>query len=199
MRQVLTGRRIAVLVSDGFEEVELTEPCRALSDAGARIDIVSPAGERVKGWHHGQWGSSFDVDVPLDAADPDYYDALLLPGGVMNPDHLRRLSSAQEFVRAFFDRGKPVASICHGPWTLIDAGVVGGRRMTSFHTLQTDLRNAGAEWVDEPVMVDDGLVTSRQPGDIPVFNEKMIEEFARGPHDAAAPDRAILIPCGCMP
>lgn len=198
MEQALTGRRVAVLVSDGFEEVELTEPCRALSDAGARIDIVSPAGESVKAWRHGQWGQSFDVDVPLDAADPDYYDALLLPGGVMSPDHLRSLSSAREFVRAFFDRGKPVAAICHGPWTLIDAGVVGGRRVTSYHTLQTDLRNAGAEWADEAVVVDDGLVTSRRPGDIPAFNESMIEEFARGPHDATAPDRAILAPCGCM-
>jgi protease I len=199
MGEVLTGRRVAVLVSDGFEQVELIEPCRALSDAGAQVDVVSPAGESVKGWNHGEWGSSFDVDVPLGAADPDYYDALLLPGGVMSPDHLRRLTSAQQFVRAFFESGKPVAAICHAPWTLIDAGVVAGRRVTSYHTLQTDLRNAGAEWSDEPVVVDDGLVTGRRPGDIPVFNEAMIEEFARGPHDESAPDRAILAPCGCMP
>ena len=182
MQKTLDGKKVAILVADGFEQEELTEPRDALEDAGAKTFIVSPAGEKVKGWKHRKWGTSIAVDVPLSEARSDDYDALLLPGGVMNPDKLRRDETALEFVRGFFDAGKPVAAICHGPWTLIDAEVVEGRRMTSYHSIQTDLKNAGAEWVDAEVVVDNGLVTSRQPDDIPAFNQKMIEEFAEGIH-----------------
>ncbi|HEX3871609.1 MAG TPA: type 1 glutamine amidotransferase domain-containing protein [Pirellulales bacterium] len=178
----LQGKRVAILVADGFEQVELEGPKQALEEAAARADIVSPAEERVKGWQHTEWGDEFPVDVPLGKANPDDYDALVLPGGVMNPDKLRTNIDALQFVRAFFEAGKPVAAICHGPWTLIDAGVVKGRRMTSYHSIQSDLRNAGAQWVDEEVVVDNGLVTSRQPDDIPAFNRKMIEEIKEGVH-----------------
>jgi protease I len=179
----LEGKKIAILVENGFEEEELTRPRKALQEEGAETKIVSPAGKQVKGWRHTDWGQTLPVDVPLDQAKPDDFDALLLPGGVMNPDKLRRNEKALEFVRAFFAEGKPVAAICHAPWTLIDAGVVKGRRMTSYHSIQTDLKNAGANWLDEEVVVDDGLVTSRQPADIPAFNPKMIEEFAEGIHN----------------
>ncbi len=138
--------------------------------------------EKVKGWNFTGWGETLRVDVPIDQADPDQFDALLLPGGVMNPDRLRRNERVLQFVRAFFDSGKPVAAICHGPWTLIDAGLVRGRRLTSYESIQTDLKNAGADWVNEEVVVDQGLVTSRKPDDIPAFNRKMIEEFAEGVH-----------------
>ena len=169
---------MAILVADGFEQVELTEPKKALERAGAVAQIVSPNTGQVKGWDHTEWGDMLPVDVGLDKADPDDYDALLLPGGVMNPDKLRRNEHALRFVREFFDSGKPVAAICHGPWTLIDAGVVKGRNLTSYESIQTDLKNAGAKWVNEEVVVDKGLVTSRKPDDIPAFNRKMIEEFA---------------------
>ena len=177
------NKKVAILVEDGFEQEELTRPRQALHAAGAKTHIISPAGAKVKGWDHVKWGDEFDVDASLEEADPARYDALLLPGGVMNPDKLRRNQQAQSFVRHFFDEGKPVAAICHAPWTLIDAEVAQGRRLTSYHTLQTDLKNAGAEWVDEAVVVDDGLVTSRNPDDIPAFNEKMIVEFAREAHE----------------
>ncbi|MBO0724551.1 MAG: type 1 glutamine amidotransferase [Blastocatellia bacterium] len=180
MEQKLKGKKVAVLVADGFEQVELTEPKKALEQTGAVAQIVSPNKGQVKGWNHTEWGDKFPVDVGLDKADPDDYDALLLPGGVMNPDKLRRNEHALRFVRAFFDAGKPVAAICHGPWTLIDAGVVKGRNLTSYESIQTDLKNAGAKWVNEEVVVDKGLVTSRKPDDIPAFNRKMIEEFAEG-------------------
>ena len=180
MEQKLKGKKVAILVADGFEQVELTEPKKALEQAGAVAQIVSPNKGQVKGWNHTDWGDKFPVDVGLDKADPDDYDALLLPGGVMNPDKLRRNEHALRFVRAFFDSGKPVAAICHGPWTLIDAGVVKGRNLTSYESIQTDLKNAGAKWVNEEVVVDEGLVTSRKPDDIPAFNRKMIEEFAEG-------------------
>jgi protease I len=169
-------------VADGFEQVELERPKEALENAGAIARIVSPAEGKVKGWQHVEWGDEFPVDVALADADPADYDALLLPGGVMNPDKLRRDETALAFVRHFFEAGKPVAAICHAPWTLIDAGVVEGRAMTSYHTVQTDLKNAGARWVDREVVVDNGLVTSRKPDDIPAFNEKMIEEFGEGRH-----------------
>ena len=178
----LNGKRVAILVADGFEQVEMTEPRKALDESGARTEIVSPAHGKVRGWQHTEWGDSFPVDVPLDQASAGNYDALLLPGGVMNPDKLRRNIQALNFVREFFEAGKPVAAICHGPWTLIDAGLVKGRKMTSYETIQTDLKNAGANWVDEEVVVDSGLVTSRKPDDIPAFNRKMIEEFAEGEH-----------------
>jgi protease I len=186
MTQSLHGKKVAILVTDGFEQVELTEPKKALEQAGAQTHIVAPGQGKVKGWNHTEWGDSFAVDMALDQADPNRYDALLLPGGVMNPDKLRMNATAVSFVRAFFDTGKPIAAICHGPWTLIEAGIVKGRRLTSYPSLQTDLKNAGAQWVDQPVVVDNGLVTSRRPDDIPAFNQKMIEEIAEGRHQQAA-------------
>jgi len=179
----LSGKKVAILVADGFEQVELTEPKQALERAGAQTKIVSPAQGKVKGWQHTEWGDRFSVDVPLAQARADDYDALLLPGGVMNPDKLRANKQAVQFVKAFVDAGKPIAAICHGPWTLIEAGAVSGRTITSYPSLQTDLRNAGANWVDQEVVTDQGLVTSRKPDDIPAFNRKMIEEFAEGRHE----------------
>jgi protease I len=189
MQGTLLGRKVAILVADGFEQVEMTEPRRALDEAGARTEIVSPASRQVKGWKHTEWGDTFPVDTPLDEAKPESYDALLLPGGVMNPDKLRQDARVQRFVRAFFEADKPVAAICHAPWTLIDAGVAKGRRLTSYHTIQSDLKNAGAQWVDEEVVVHNGLVTSRQPDDIPAFNRMMVEEFAEGRHQPAMAGR----------
>jgi protease I len=182
MDQKLKGKKVAIVATDGFEQVELTDPRRALDEAGALTHIVSPKEGKIRGWKFTDWGDSFKVDVPIDQARPDDYDALLLPGGLMNPDKLRRDPKVLPFVRAFFDEGKPVAAICHGPWTLIDAEVVRGRTMTSYESIQTDLKNAGAHWVDEEVVVDNGLVTSRKPDDIPAFNQKVIEEFAEGRH-----------------
>ena len=182
MPQSLNGKKIAILATDGFEQVEMTEPRKALEEAGAGTDLIAPHAGKIRGWQHRQWGDEFPVDVTLDQARPDDYDALVLPGGVMNPDKLRRNTSALDFVRSFFATGKPVAAICHGPWTLIDAGVVKGREMTSYESIQSDLKNAGARWVDRDVVVDNGLVTSRKPDDIPAFNAKMIEEFAEGVH-----------------
>jgi protease I len=179
----LSGKRVAILVADGFEQAEMTEPRNALNEAGAKTEIVSPAQGKVKGWQHIKWGDEFAVDVPLDSANPGNYDALLLPGGVMNPDKLRANPKAVQFVKHFWDAGKPIAAICHGPWTLIEAGILRGRRLTSYHSIKTDLINAGAQWVDEEVVTDNGLVTSRQPDDIPAFNRKMIEEFAEGHHE----------------
>jgi protease I len=184
MDRVLNGKKVAILVTDGFEQVELTEPKKALEEAGAQTEVICPGAKTiVKGWNHTDWGDEFKVDRPLEQARGDDYDALLLPGGVLNPDKLRRRPEVQEFVRNFASAGKPIAAICHGPWTLIDAGVVRGRMVTSYESIQTDLKNAGAEWVDREVVVDNGLVTSRKPDDIPAFNRKMIEEFAEGPHD----------------
>ena len=180
----LQGKRVAILVADGFEQVELTRPKEALDAAGARTSIVSPAA-KVQGWNHFDKADHFTVDVQLNDAKADDFDALLLPGGVANPDQLRMTPKAVSFVREFFAAGKPVAAICHAPWTLIDAGVVDGRRMTSWPSLKTDLVNAGAKWVDEEVVTDNGLVTSRKPDDIPAFNRKMIEEFAEGKHQLA--------------
>ena len=178
----LSGKRDAILATDGVEQVELIEPRKALDAAGATTKVVSPKSGSIKGWNHTDWGEPIKVDVTLDKASPNDFDALLLPGGVMNPDKLRMNEKAVQFVKAFFDANKPVAAICHGPWTLIEAGVVKGRLLTSYQSIQTDLRNAGAEWVDEEVVVDNGLVTSRRPDDIPAFNRKMIEEFAEGIH-----------------
>jgi len=180
MAASLNNKKVAILVENGFEQVELTEPRKALDEAGAQTKIVSPVEGQVKGWKSTEWGDKFPVDVPLNEARAEDFDALLLPGGVMNPDKLRRNEKALNFVRAFFQAGKPVAAICHGPWTLIDAGVVRGRRITSWASIQTDLKNAGAKWVDEEVVVDDGLVTSRGPKDIPAFNRRMIEEISEG-------------------
>jgi protease I len=178
----LSGKKVAILVANGFEQVEMTEPKKALEEAGAKTSIVSPESGKVKGWKLTEWGDEFPVDMPLENAKADDFDALVLPGGVMNPDKLRRNEWALQFVRAFFESGKPIAAICHGPWTLIDAGVVEGRTMTSYPSIQTDLKNAGAKWVDKEVVVDNGLVTSRKPDDIPAFNGKMIEEISEGIH-----------------
>jgi protease I len=175
----LSGLTVAILVAEGFEQVEMTEPRRALQDAGADTRIVSPAKHQVQGWNHFDKADKFKVDVALDDADPKDFGALLLPGGVANPDQLRTIPRAVEFVREFFEAGKPVAVICHGPWTLIDAGVVKGRTITSWPSVRTDLINAGANWTDKEVVVDQTLVSSRKPDDIPAFNRKMIEEFAK--------------------
>jgi protease I len=183
MTKELKGKKVAILVEKGFEQIELTEPRKALEKAGAETHIISPEDHKVKAWQKTDWGEEFKVDVPLGKADARDYDALLLPGGVMNPDKLRRNSKAQQFVRSFFEDGKPVAAICHAPWVLIDAGVADGRTLTSYETLQLDLKNAGANWVNQEVVVDEGLVTSRNPDDIPAFNRKMIEEFAEGRHE----------------
>ena len=183
MADELKNKRVAALVDNGFEQVELTDPKKALEAAGAKVDVVSPQPGKVKGWQHKAWGDEFAVDRPLDAANADEYDALLLPGGVMNPDRLRINQKAVAFVKAFVESGMPIAAICHGPWPLIEAGGVKGRTMTSWPSLQSDLRNAGATWVDEECVTDRGLVTSRKPDDLPAFNRKMIEEFAEGRHD----------------
>lgn len=182
MKQSLSGKKVAILVTDGFEQSELIQPREALDQAGAETSVVSPKSDSVRGWDEDDFGDSVKVDVPLDRASPGEYDALLLPGGVMNPDKLRMVPEAVQFVRHFFEAGKPVAAICHGPQMLIEADAVRGRRLTSYASLKTDLRNAGAEWVDEAVVTDQGLVTSRRPGDIPQFNAKMIEEIGEGFH-----------------
>jgi protease I len=181
---MLNGMKVAILVADGFEQAEMVEPRQALDAHGAGTRIVSPARGTVQGFKHHDKADSFAVDVPLDEANAADFDALLLPGGVANPDQLRTLPQAVQFVRQFFDAGKPVAVICHGPWTLINARVVEGRTLTSWPSLKADLTNAGAHWVDEEVVVDRGLVSSRRPDDLPAFNRKMIEEFAAADHPA---------------
>ena len=182
--QSLNSKRVAILVADGFEQVELTGPRQALDDAGAKTSIVSPAQGQVQGWKHFDKADSFRVDVPLASAAAEEFDALVLPGGVVNPDQLRINAAAVKFVKAFVDAGKPIAAICHGPWTLIETGAVRGRKVTSWPSLKSDLTNAGATWVDEEVVTDRGLVTSRKPDDIPAFNRKMVEEIAEGRHVA---------------
>ncbi len=177
----LAGRRIAVLATDGFEQTELETPVEALKAAGAEVQVVSPKPGEIQGMEHDQKGHMVQVDCELDDADPGDFDGLVLPGGVANPDKLRLMPKAVEFVRSFAEARKPIAAICHGPWTLIEAQVVEGRRMTSWPSLETDLRNAGADWVDEAVVVDEGLVTSRNPDDLPAFCARMIEAFAEGP------------------
>jgi protease I len=178
MEPRLNGKKIAILVTDGFEQVELTEPRKALEEAGASTEIVSPKKSEVQGWNHDEKADKFRVDVTLDQASSSNYDALLLPGGVRNPDMLRLEPSAVQFVKEFIATNKPIAAICHGPWMLIDADGVSGKKVTSWPSLKVDLRNARAEWTDEEVVADDGLVTSRKPDDIPAFNKRMIEEFA---------------------
>lgn len=182
MENQLAGKKIAILATDGVEQSELAKPRQALEESGAETQLISIKPGEIKAWNAGNWGDTFSVDQTVDNVDAEDYDGLVLPGGVMNPDTLRMNAKAVSFVRKFFDEGKPVAAICHGPWMLVEADVVDGRKVTSYPSLQTDLRNAGAQWVDEAVVVDQGLVTSRNPGDLPVFNDKMIEEFVEGPH-----------------
>ena len=176
-------QRVAILATDGVEQVELTEPRKALDDAGATTTVVSPKTGTIRAWQHDHWGDQIKVDLTLDQAAADEFDALMLPGGVMNPDQLRMDERAVRFVRSFFEAGKPVAAICHAPWMLVEAGVVQGRTLTSWPSLKTDIRNAGGDWVDREVVTDEGLVTSRKPDDLPAFNRKMIEEFAEGIHE----------------
>ena len=179
MSKELQDKNIAILVTNGFEQVEMTKPRQAFIDAGANTYLISPAGEKVQGWNHYDKADYFQVDIPLDKVNPDHYDALLLPGGVANPDELRTNSRAVQLIRAFFNVDKPVAAICHGPWTLIEAEAVKGRKVTSWPSLKTDLENAGATWVDEQTVVDGNLLTSRNPDDIPAFIEAAIALFAR--------------------
>jgi protease I len=178
----LEGKRIAILVTDGFEQVELTEPKKALEAEGAHTAIIAPKGGDVKAWKDSGWGDNFPVDSTLGTINAADYDALLLPGGVMNPDKLRMEPNAIAFIQAFAEAGKPIAAICHGPWTLIEAGIVEGRTLTSYPSLKTDIQNAGGHWVDEEVVTDNGLVTSRKPDDLPAFNRKFIEEIREGIH-----------------
>jgi protease I len=181
----LENRRVAILTEAGFEQVELTSPKEALQAAGAKVDVISPKSGKIKAWNEKDWGIEIDVDKELSQASPDDYDALVLPGGVMNPDKLRQNKEAVAFVSAFLDEGKPVAAICHGPQMLIETGMIGGRTLTSYPSLQTDLKNAGAHWIDQEVVVDNGLVTSRTPKDLEAFNRKAIEEIGEGQHHHA--------------
>jgi protease I len=183
--QNLSSKRVAIVATDGFEQSELLEPKKALEAAGAKVDVVSLKPGRIRGWKHTDWGDEVAVDKVVGDAKADDYDALVLPGGVINPDKLRLHEDVLAFVRAFFEQGKPVGAICHGPWTLINAGVIKGRHVTSWPSLRQDLVNAGARWTDEQVVAERGLVTSRKPDDIPAFNRKLIEEIAEGVHAAA--------------
>lgn len=182
MSNELNGVKVAILAADGFEQSELFKPKEALENAGAEVQIVSLKSGEIKGWNENDWGEKIAVDLTVDKANAEDFDALHLPGGVMNPDKLRMDKNAVAFVKAFFDAGKPVGAICHAPWTLIEAGVVKDKNVTSWASLKTDLENAGAKWADKEVIVDNGLVTSRKPDDLPAFNEKIIEEFAEGVH-----------------
>ena len=185
MAHNLNNVRVAILATDGFEQSELLEPRRALDEAGARTEVVSLKSGTIKGWNHKEWGETVAVDKTVDSVDANNYDALLLPGGVMNPDNLRMNSKAVAFVKAFFDAKKPVAAICHGPWTVIEAGAAKGRTMTSWPSLKTDIQNAGGSWVDREAVVDGNLVTSRNPKDIPAFNREIAKLFATSQSRAA--------------
>lgn len=182
MAKDIKNKRVAILTENGFEEIELTSPMNALEQAGATVQVVSPQKESVKAWDHDHWSIEIPVDKNLSEANPEDYDMLLLPGGVMNPDTLRQNKKAVEFAQHFLEQGKPVAAICHGPQTLIETGMLDGRTMTSYPSLQTDLKNAGVNWVDKEVVADNGLVTSRSPKDLEAFNKKMIEELSEGQH-----------------
>lgn len=179
MNEELQGKRVAILATNGFEQSELLEPKKALEAAGAKTSVISPETGIIKGWNEKDWGKSVSVDVPLSSAQADQFDALVLPGGVMNPDKLRMNPAAVQFVKAFAESEKPIAAICHGPWTLVEADVVRGRRLTSWPSVKTDILNAGGSWTDAEVVVDGNLVTSRKPADIPAFNREMIRMFAR--------------------
>ena len=182
MAKTLSGKKIAILATDGFEQVELTEPLKALRSEGASVEIIAPQGDAIQGMKHHDKGDRAKVDRTLGEAKAQNYDALVLPGGVANADQLRTIDRAVSFVRDFYQAQKPIAVICHGPWTLIEAGVVKNLTITSWPSLRTDLENAGARWVDEEVVVDNGVVSSRKPGDLPAFCRKMLEEFSEGRH-----------------
>ena len=179
----IEGKKVAILTENGFEESELTSPKKALEQAGATVHIISPRKEKVKGWKDGNWSIELKVDKPLENADPDDYDALVIPGGVINPDLMRRDINCVNFAKSFLQAGKPVAAICHGPQLLIETGMLKGRNMTSFHSISTDLKNAGVIWEDKEVVVDNGLVTSRSPNDLEAFNKKLVEEVGEGVHN----------------
>ena len=179
----LSNHKVAILTEEGFEQVELTSPKAALEKAGATVHVISPKSGKIKAWDKTDWGITIDVDRKLSDVSPDEYDALMLPGGVLNPDKLRQNNEAVAFVASFLEERKPVAAICHGPQMLIETDMIYGRRLTSYPSLQTDLKNAGADWVDEQVVVDNGLVTSRRPADLDAFNEKMIEEISEAIHE----------------
>jgi protease I len=183
-KDTLHGLKVAILATDGVEQVELLEPRKALDEAGANTTLVSPKSDRIRAWNFTEWGDELNVDLPLDRARPQDFDALHLPGGVINPDKLRMIPQAVEFVKAFFTADKPVASICHGPWMIIEAEAARGKRIASWPSLKTDLRNAGATWMDQEAVVERNLVTSRNPDDIPAYNREMIALFSRAPAHA---------------
>jgi protease I len=184
MEKILMNKKVAVVVANGFEESEFTEPIKALKDSGATVDVISLQEGEVRSWSSKNWSNAYPVDKVISEVDSKDYDAVVLPGGVMNPDHLRLNEEVVGFIAGFFDDGKPVAAICHGPWTLIETGELKGRVVTSYPSLKTDLINAGAKWVDKEVVVDNGLVTSRNPQDLPAFCNKMVEEIAEGVHQS---------------
>jgi protease I len=184
--QNLNGKKIAILSTNGFEQSELMEPRRRLADAGADVSVISPESGSIKGWNKNDWGESVAVDVPLESAEPEDYDALVLPGGQINPDLLRVNEDAARFVRDFFNTGKPLAAICQAPWLLVEAGVIDGRNVTSYHSIKTDVINAGGKWSDQEVVVDDGLITSRKPDDLDAFIGKIAEEVLEGRHSRSA-------------
>jgi protease I len=186
MASNLKGKKIAILATDGFEQSELMEPRKALDDAGATTEVIAPKSGEIRGWKSKDWGQSVKVDKTLENANPNEYDALMLPGGVMNPDHLRMDAAAVNFVRQFVATGKTVAAICHGPWTLIEAGAVNGKTVTSWPSIKTDLKNAGANWVDQEVVTDGQFITSRKPDDIPAFSRAIIDAVSRGIHQVRA-------------
>ena len=184
MKKSLEGKTIAILATNGFEESEFTEPMKHIKEAGGTVKVVSLTKEPIKSWTNGNWGKSFEVDEDVETASADNYDGLMLPGGVINPDSLRKNKKAVNFVKSFFDKDKqkPVGAICHGPWMLAEAGVTKGRKMTSYDSIKTDMKNAGADWCDEEVVVDNGLITSRNPDDLPAFCSKLVEEYKEGKH-----------------
>ncbi len=186
MKLDVKDKKVAVLTADGFEEIELTSPVKALRDAGVNVQVIAPRKDKVKAWDHDHWSIEIDVDQKLEDANPEDFDMLLLPGGVLNPDTLRTNKSAVSFAQHFLEQGKPLAAICHGPQTLIETGMLDGRKMTSYPAIRTDLVNAGVLWEDKEVVVDTGLVTSRSPEDLEAFNKKMLEELHEGRHDTTA-------------
>jgi len=195
----LEGKRVAFLATDMVEQVELTEPWKAVRDEGAKVELISLEEGKIQGFNHYDKGDEFAVDRTVEEASASDYDALVIPGGVGNPDTMRGDENAVGFVRDFFEQGKPVGVICHGPWMLVEAGVVRGRKVTSWPTLQTDIRNAGGEWVDEEVVVDQGLVTSRKPDDLPAFTKKIVEEFCEGRHEEQAQKTQVEVHADATP